>query len=49
MASRITVSISRVTHKRLVEGAKYGESIDSIINRLLDNVTSSQQKQGGKK
>ena len=49
---RITVSIARTTYKRLVEGAKYGESMDGIIRRLLDNshnVTKSQQKQGGKK
>lgn len=55
VGSRITISISRVTHKRLVEGAKYGESMDTIINSLLDKVdvvdkiTKSQQNTGGKK
>ena len=52
MGSRITVSISRKTHARLTVDAKYGESIDTIINKLLDNahnVTKSAQKQGGTK
>ena len=52
MGSRITISISRNTYKRLTEGRMYGETMDGIINSLLDNegkITKSAQKQGGTK
>ena len=52
MTDRITISISRTTYKRLTDNRKYGETMDGIINSLLDDtlkITKSSQLTGGKK
>jgi hypothetical protein len=46
MKKRTTISVTSETSKRLHKNAKWGETLDSLINRALD-IFEEQNKEGG--
>jgi hypothetical protein len=43
-----TMKIKEDTHKRLTEYAKWGETLDTVINRVLDELEECKNAKGKK-
>ena len=41
-----TIRIAKETHKKLVAVGEYGDSMDDIINRLIETYKKSKPKRG---